>query len=173
MYNEPRHMVSVFKDFLIYDDFSEYLKRMYSKGEAVERLPRVFEFYTSFSRVGPTFVAMGEAECKYMFKNIERKQKLIDEKNRTKEKIPNGQIMFSSGFMRELNQQSHQNSATLKQADSFIINAASSIQYIPTSTRVKNSHNLESIINMMSRYIEESITLNSRIETTQFSDLTQ
>ena len=44
MYNEPRHMVSVFKDFLIYDDFSEYLKRMYSKGEAVERLPRVFEF---------------------------------------------------------------------------------------------------------------------------------
>lgn len=30
MYNEPRHMVSVFKDYLIYDDFSEYLKRVYT-----------------------------------------------------------------------------------------------------------------------------------------------
>jgi hypothetical protein len=29
MYNESRHIVSVFKDFLIFDDFSEYLKRKY------------------------------------------------------------------------------------------------------------------------------------------------
>jgi hypothetical protein len=137
MYNEPRHMVSVFKDYLIYDDFSEYLKRMYTKVEAVERLPKVFEFYSSFSKVGPTFVAMGETECKYMFKNIERKQKLIDEKNRTKDKITNGQIMFSSGFMRELNQQSCVDSATLKQSDSFMISAATSIQYIKNSTRIK------------------------------------
>jgi len=47
---------------------------------------------------------MGEAECKYMFKNIERKQKLIDEKNRTKEKVQSSQMLFSSGFIRELNQ---------------------------------------------------------------------
>ena len=31
MYNEPRHIVTVFKDYLIYDDFSEYLKRFYQK----------------------------------------------------------------------------------------------------------------------------------------------
>jgi len=31
MYNEPRHMVSIFKDYLIFDDFSEYLKRIYTK----------------------------------------------------------------------------------------------------------------------------------------------
>jgi len=29
MYNENRHIVSVFKDYLIFDDFSEYLKRFY------------------------------------------------------------------------------------------------------------------------------------------------
>jgi hypothetical protein len=46
---------------------------------------------------------MGELECKYLFKNIERKQKLIDEKNRSKGEIPNGQMLFSSGFIRELN----------------------------------------------------------------------
>jgi hypothetical protein len=34
MYNETRHLVSVFKDYLIYDDFSEYLKRSYRCDEA-------------------------------------------------------------------------------------------------------------------------------------------
>ena len=34
MYNEQRHIVSVFKEYLIFDDFSEYLKRFYSFKEA-------------------------------------------------------------------------------------------------------------------------------------------
>ncbi len=29
IYNECTHIVSVFKDFLIYDDISEFLKRFY------------------------------------------------------------------------------------------------------------------------------------------------
>jgi hypothetical protein len=29
IYNEPNHVVSVFKDYLIYDDVSEFLKRTY------------------------------------------------------------------------------------------------------------------------------------------------
>jgi len=79
MYNENRHIVSVFKDYLIFDDFSEYLKRFYMSEEATERLPRVFEFYEKYSKVFPNYVVLPES--KYMFKNIERKQKLIDEKH--------------------------------------------------------------------------------------------
>ena len=103
MYNEPRHMVSVFKDYLIFDDFSEYLKRVYSTQESVERLPRVFEFYQVYSKVCPTFIAFGYSECKYMFKNIERKQKLIDEKNKSTILQSKKEIMFNSGFLKELN----------------------------------------------------------------------
>lgn len=29
IYNEPTHVVSVFKDYLIHDDISEFLKRTY------------------------------------------------------------------------------------------------------------------------------------------------
>jgi hypothetical protein len=79
MYNEPRHMVSIFKDYLIYDDFSEYLKRPYSLSECNDRLPKVFEYYQQYSKLFPTYVGLGIQECKYMFKNIERKQKLIDD----------------------------------------------------------------------------------------------
>jgi len=59
MYNEPRNIVSIFKDYLIFDDFSEYLKRYYITKESLDRLPRVFEFYSTYSKVFPSFVAIG------------------------------------------------------------------------------------------------------------------
>ena len=117
MYNEQRHIVSVFKEYLIFDDFSEYLKRFYTMREASERLPRVFEFYEQYSKVFPNYVAVPESN--YMFKNIERKQKLIDQrhqiflKNQQKAQSPepsgvhgtfkhSANILFGSQFLREV-----------------------------------------------------------------------
>jgi hypothetical protein len=45
-----------------------------------ENKEKVFEFYEKYSKVFPNYVAL-PGESKYMFKNIERKQKLIDEKH--------------------------------------------------------------------------------------------
>lgn len=78
IYNESNHVVSVFKDYLIYDDISEFLKRSYNNLEAKQRLPKIFEFYEKYSKVFPNYVTLPES--KYMFKNIERKQRLIDDK---------------------------------------------------------------------------------------------
>lgn len=61
----------MFKDYLIFDDVSEFLKRYYNFIEAVERMPRIIEFYDKFSKVFPNYVNL--PENKYMFKNIERK----------------------------------------------------------------------------------------------------
>lgn len=81
MYNEPKNLVSVFKDYLIYDDFSEYLKRHYRYDESEVRLPKVYDFYDSYSKVFPNYVAVPR-EARFMFKNIERKQKVIDQRNK-------------------------------------------------------------------------------------------
>ena len=78
IYNEPTRLVSIFKDYLIYDDVSEFLKREYTQLEAKVRLPKIFEFYEKYSKVFPNYVILPENS--YMFKNIERKQRLIDEK---------------------------------------------------------------------------------------------
>lgn len=78
IYNEQTHVVSTFKDYLIYDDVSEFLKRFYNNQETKARLPKIFEFYEKYSKVFPNYVAL--TESKYMFKNIERKQRLIDDK---------------------------------------------------------------------------------------------
>ena len=113
MYNEQRHIVSVFKEYLIFDDFSEYLKRFYTFKEAQDRLPRVFEFYEHYSKVFPNYVSIPES--KFMFKNIERKQKLIDQRHQiymknqaTKEgKDDEGfkqsaNMLFGSQFLKEV-----------------------------------------------------------------------
>ena len=42
VYNEPTHLVSVFKDFLILDDINEFLKRPYTHVEQRTRLPKLY-----------------------------------------------------------------------------------------------------------------------------------
>ena len=78
LYNEQTNIVSVFKDYLIFDDVSEFLKRYYKKNESVSRLPKVITFYDTYSKVFPNYVCLPES--KYMFKNIERKQLQWDSK---------------------------------------------------------------------------------------------
>ncbi len=41
----------------------------------------MFEFYEKYSKVFPNYVSLPQ-ENKYLFKNIEKKQRLIDEKQR-------------------------------------------------------------------------------------------
>lgn len=39
IYNEPSHTVAAFKDYLIFDDLSEFLKRTYKFEDTKKRLP--------------------------------------------------------------------------------------------------------------------------------------
>ena len=80
IYNENTHTVSVFKDFLIYDDTSEFLKRFYAGHESTQRLPKIYDFYDKYSQVFPNYVVL--PENKFMFKHIERKQRVIDEQQK-------------------------------------------------------------------------------------------
>lgn len=73
-------MVSVFKDFLIYDDLNEFLKRKYESHEINERLNKIYDFYEKYSKVFPNYICLKESD--YMFKNIERKQRVIDDRQR-------------------------------------------------------------------------------------------
>ena len=109
MYNEKVKVVCMFKDYLIYDDLTEFLKRSYTFPEAIIRLSRIFEFYNAYSQVFPNYISLSSR--KHMYKNIERKQRLIEDQNSsntdssisdeshsgTKGAVP--LKIFSSGFM--------------------------------------------------------------------------
>lgn len=45
IYNDDTHLVSLFKDYLILDDISEFLKRYYRKDESKPWLTKIYQFY--------------------------------------------------------------------------------------------------------------------------------
>ena len=76
IFNEPSHIVALFKDFLIIDDYSEFLKRFYKKYESLDRLPQFCLYYETYSRIYPNYTPLKESI--YIYKNIHKKQKMID-----------------------------------------------------------------------------------------------
>lgn len=79
IYNEKTHIVAVFKDYLILDDISEFLKRYYTSIESLIRLPRFLDYYAKYSRIFPNYTTFNES--KYIYKNIHKKQKMIDQQH--------------------------------------------------------------------------------------------
>lgn len=102
IFNEKSRAVAIFKDYLIYDDNSEFLKRFYKRQELKDRLIKIFRYYTEFSKIFPNYIILLEA--KYIYKNIQRKQRMIDnqqvlelkDKKRSTTKI-SGKIDFNKG----------------------------------------------------------------------------
>jgi len=76
IYNQKTHIVAKFKDYLILDDLSEFLKRYYFINESLLRLPSYLDYYYRYSYIFPNYTAL--IESKFIYKNIHRKQKIID-----------------------------------------------------------------------------------------------
>ena len=76
MENANTHLVSVFKDYLLYDDTTEFFKEYYKKIDLYPRLKTIYDYYESSSYLFPNYTAINEG--KYIYRNIIKKQKLID-----------------------------------------------------------------------------------------------
>ena len=75
--NGKCHIVALFKEYLIVDDCSEFFKRYYKKKESLPRIKKVSQYYYETSVIFPNYTPLIEA--KYFYKNIMRKQKVIDQ----------------------------------------------------------------------------------------------
>ena len=77
MCNGRCHLVAVFKNYLIEDDKSEYLRRFYKKKESGPRLKKLFAYHQETSVIFPNYVPLSES--KYLYNNVIKKQRVIDE----------------------------------------------------------------------------------------------
>ena len=75
--NENSHVVAEFKDYLIVGDYTEFLQKFYSLKDSLDCLPNIYEYYESCSVIFPNYVILPES--KYIYKNIQRKQRVIDQ----------------------------------------------------------------------------------------------
>jgi len=96
IYNETSHIVAVFKEYLIYDDVSEFMRRFYKTAESIPRLNKVNDYYAKYSKVFPNYFLFKES--KYMFKNIKRKQRWIDEQQKINAEIKSKPSKLSEDY---------------------------------------------------------------------------
>ena len=113
--NEDTHLVAEFKDFLIMGDLNEFLQKYYNISTSTKYIPKICDYYSKSSLIYPNYVSLGES--KYIYKNIRKKQKLIDiqqEQDELKEKNKKDESssesfnnFFSSKTLNSILQQSN------------------------------------------------------------------
>ena len=82
IFNEKCRLVARFKDYLVLDDSTEFLRRFYFKKELNSRLKKIYNFYESYCKIFPNYMILPES--KFLYRNIRKKQKMIDAFNEIK-----------------------------------------------------------------------------------------
>ena len=82
IYTEKCHVVARFKDFLYYDDATEFFHKFFKKKELNSTLTKVFNFYAKYCKVFPNYMILPENE--FLYRNLRKKQKMIDQFNEIK-----------------------------------------------------------------------------------------
>jgi hypothetical protein len=77
MWNAKQHIVSLFKDHLIFDELAEFFIAYYPSGKTIDKLKDLFSYYSESSFIFPNYTPLPEA--KYIYRSIIRKQRVIDE----------------------------------------------------------------------------------------------
>lgn len=85
--NEKSHLVAEFKDFLVIGDTAEFLQQYYSFKEIGIIFPQILEYYKENLFIFPNYVILPES--KYIYLNIQKKQKIIDIQEEDEDRIKN------------------------------------------------------------------------------------
>lgn len=80
--NNKSLVVSKFKDFLLYEDSSEFLKRFYRLKEIAPRLKKLYDYFHKYILISPNYFLLNES--KYMLSNYFRKQMVINKQHKSK-----------------------------------------------------------------------------------------
>lgn len=106
--NKPTHITSVFKEYLVFDEPIEFLKRDYRMSEIKVKMRKLTDFHNTYFKVFPNFILLPEKY--YMYKLIERKQRVIDDVQyrmmlkEQREKYPNAKFsdLFNTSYMKHI-----------------------------------------------------------------------
>ena len=58
IFDQKMHIVSAFKNYLLWDETSEFLKRFYNEAESLERIPNISQYYESYTLFAPVYFGL-------------------------------------------------------------------------------------------------------------------
>ena len=141
-----------FKEYLLMEDENDFLRRFYNKKELKKKLKGILYFYEKYSKIFPNYIIIQES--KYLYKNIKKKQKMIDNLQEIKEadekKAKNkkkfneiNDIVFTQGAINSI----------CNQTDSFYkLNLKNIIELDNNNILDKTMKDFEKIINNIEHY---------------------
>ena len=77
IFDHRNHIVAVFKNYLLWDETSEFLKRYYQKKDIIIRLTKISEYYEQYTLFNPNYLSNDGLIVIIMIKWIKRKKKYM------------------------------------------------------------------------------------------------
>ena len=99
MHSINSHVVSLFKEFLIYDDIFEFLTKFYRNSKSSYLLRHIIDFYVANNIIYPNYVILPEGN--YIYRNIQQKQRIIDNQEKNLKKKKKEEKERKNNFMKE------------------------------------------------------------------------
>ena len=78
IFDQRIHKVAVFKNNLLWDESSEFLKRFYKIRESIERIPKISEYYENYTLFPPVYFGLEGLIIIIMNKWTKRKKKYLE-----------------------------------------------------------------------------------------------
>ena len=109
IFNDPSSYTAAFKEYLLLEDENEFLRRFYKKNELKKKLSSIYNFYEKYSKIFPNYIIIQES--KFMYKNIQKKQKMIDnlqyikeqeKRNKERKKNTSNDTIFTNGAINDI-----------------------------------------------------------------------
>ena len=72
------HIVALFKEYLLFDETAEFLKRFYKKYESKNRLPQISDYYVKYTLISPFYFAHEGRIILILKKFLKRKKKYLE-----------------------------------------------------------------------------------------------
>lgn len=161
------HIVALFKDFLLYDDDAEFLKRYYKSYEVEKRLKKIFHYFEETSVLYPNYSPL--IESKYIYYNIMKKQMIINKIENYKKKKRNESIKKKYNKLNIDDNKEKENNFFSNTIYDDILNESESFMSILFGVDSKNKNNEKKINekNENDKEIEEFKIIIDQIQSTE------
>ncbi len=102
IFDERKHIVSIFKNYLLWDEMSDFLNRFYYKHESKNRLPKINHYYEKYTLFPPVYYSL-EGVIRIMLKNVKKKKKYLEMIEEKEDNLNNKKDIKKNEFMRIIN----------------------------------------------------------------------
>lgn len=78
IFDDRKKIVSIFKNYLLWEETSEFFKRYYSRKESLSRIPKISSYYENYTLFSPIYFAFSLSLVKLMNRFAKRKKRYLE-----------------------------------------------------------------------------------------------